>query len=55
MQGASDLTMNVAGAVGGALAGLIVAVASYGLLCAVALLPVPVTNTNKSSGTLPSM
>jgi MFS family permease len=39
VQGVSDLTMNVAGAVGGAAAGLIVLVWSYGVLCAVALLP----------------
>jgi MFS family permease len=40
VQGASDLTMNVAGAVGGAVAGVIVAVSSYAALCAVALVPV---------------
>ena len=40
VQGLSDLSMNVAGAVGGALAGLIVMVASYGWLCAAALVPV---------------
>ena len=40
VQGASDLVMNVAGAVGGAAAGVVVAVWSYGVLCAVALLPV---------------
>ena len=40
VQGASDLTMNVAGAVGGAVAGVIVAVSSYAVLCAVALVPV---------------
>ncbi len=40
VQGASDLVMNVAGAAGGALAGVVVAVWSYGVLCAVALLPV---------------
>lgn len=39
VQGVSDLTMNVAGAVGGAAAGVIVLVASYGVLCAAALLP----------------
>ncbi len=40
VQGLSDLTMNVAGAVGGALAGIIVVQASYGVLCAVAVIPV---------------
>lgn len=40
VQGASDLMMNGAGAVGGALAGLIIALASYGALCALALIPV---------------
>ena len=40
VQGASDLVMNVAGAVGGALAGVVVGVWSYGWLCAVAALPV---------------
>ena len=40
VQGASDLTMNVAGAVGGAVAGVIVAVSSYAVLCGVALVPV---------------
>jgi len=42
VQGLSDLVMNVAGAVGGAVAGLIVYFGSYGLLCAVAALPVVV-------------
>lgn len=40
VQGLSDLVMNVAGAVGGALAGLIVAFSSYGVLCAIAAVPV---------------
>jgi predicted MFS family arabinose efflux permease len=40
VQGLSDLVMNVAGAVGGALAGLVVAVSSYAVLCAVAAIPV---------------
>ncbi|MDP1876140.1 MAG: MFS transporter [Actinomycetota bacterium] len=40
VQGLSDLTMNAAGAVGGALAGVVVLVSSYGVLCAVALVPV---------------
>ena len=35
VQGLSDLVMNVAGAVGGAAAGIVVAVGSYGLLCAI--------------------
>ena len=39
VQGLSDVVMNAAGAVGGALAGLIVVASSYGLLCATALLP----------------
>ena len=40
VQGASDLSMNVAGAVGGAVAGLVVAFWSYTALCWVALVPV---------------
>ncbi len=40
VQGLSDLTMNVAGAVGGALAGLIVLQFSYAALCATAAIPV---------------
>jgi MFS family permease len=40
VQGLSDLVMNVAGAVGGAVAGLVVAFSSYGVLCAVAAIPV---------------
>lgn len=40
VQGASDLVMNVAGAVGGIVAGLVVAAASYAVLCLVALVPV---------------
>ncbi len=39
VQGLSDLTMNAAGAVGGVVAGLVVLVGSYGVLCAVALVP----------------
>lgn len=39
VQGVSDLTMNVAGALGGAAAGVIVLVSSYGVLCAAALMP----------------
>lgn len=39
VQGLSDVVMNAAGAVGGALAGLIVLASSYGILCAAALLP----------------
>jgi MFS family permease len=42
VQGLSDLTMNAAGALGGAIAGLIVLVGSYGLLCAVAIVPLVV-------------
>jgi MFS family permease len=40
VQGLSDLAMNVAAAGGGAVAGFIVAGASYALLCAVATIPV---------------
>lgn len=40
VQGLSDLVMNGAGAIGGAVAGIIVAVSSYGVLCAVAAIPV---------------
>lgn len=39
-QGASDLTMNLVGAIGGAVAGVIIAVLSYGWLCAIAAIPV---------------
>lgn len=39
-QGASDLMMNLMGAVGGAMAGVIIAVMSYGWLCAIAAVPV---------------
>ncbi len=39
VQGLSDVVMNAAGAVGGALAGLIVVASSYGVLCAAVLLP----------------
>ena len=40
VQGLSDLVMNGAGAIGGAVAGIIVAFSSYGVLCAVAAIPV---------------
>lgn len=40
VQGLSDFVMNTAGAVGGIVAGVVVAVASYGVLCAVAAVPV---------------
>lgn len=40
VQGLSDLVMNVAGALGGAAAGLIVVEFSYGVLCAAAAVPV---------------
>ena len=40
VQGLSDLVMNGAGAVGGAIAGVIVAFSSYTVLCAVAAIPV---------------
>ena len=39
-QGASDLVMNLAGAAGGALAGVIIASLSYGWLCAFSAVPV---------------
>lgn len=39
-QGASDLIMNLMGAAGGALAGVIIATMSYGWLCAIASVPV---------------
>lgn len=39
-QGASDLIMNLMGAIGGALAGVIIAIWSYGWLCAIAAIPV---------------
>jgi len=39
VQGLSDLVMNAAGALGGAAAGVIVLVSSYGWLCAAALVP----------------
>lgn len=40
VQGLSDLVMNASGAVGGAIAGLIVWASSYAVLCAVATIPV---------------
>ena len=39
-QGASDLVMNVCAAVGGAFAGIVVSLASYGWLTALAAVPV---------------
>ena len=39
-QGASDLVMNLAGAGGGAIAGVIIGTLSYGWLCLAAALPV---------------
>lgn len=39
VQGLSDLTMNAAGALGGVLAGLVMMWGGYGLLCAVATIP----------------
>jgi MFS family permease len=39
-QGLSDLCMNGGGAIGGALAGIVIAISSYGWLCAVMALPV---------------
>lgn len=40
VQGLSDLVMNAAGAVGGVVAGLVVAFSSYTVLCAVSAIPV---------------
>lgn len=40
VQGTSDLVMNLAGAGGGALAGIIIATLSYGWLCAIAAIPI---------------
>jgi MFS family permease len=40
VQGLSDLVMNVAGALGGIVAGIVVAFSSYGVLCAVSAVPV---------------
>ena len=39
-QGASDLVMNLAGAGGGAVAGVIISALTYGWLCAFAIVPV---------------
>lgn len=41
-QGASDLVMNLSGAAGGALAGVIIGTLSYGWLCAFAAIPVAI-------------
>jgi predicted MFS family arabinose efflux permease len=40
VQGLSDLIMNLSAAVGGVIAGVIVAYASYGALCAAAAVPI---------------
>ena len=40
VQGLSDLIMNLSAAVGGIIAGVIVAYASYGALCAAAIVPI---------------
>mgnify|MGYP000414379435 CR=1 FL=1 len=40
VQGLSDLVMNLAAALGGAVAGVIVATSTYGVLCLAALVPV---------------
>ena len=40
VQGLSDLTMNLAAAAGGIVAGIVVATSSYAVLCGVAALPV---------------
>ena len=39
VQGLSDLTMKAAGALGGAVAGVVMLIGGYGLLCAAAILP----------------
>ena len=39
-QGASDLVMNLSGAFGGAIAGVVIAMLSYGWLCALAAIPI---------------
>jgi MFS family permease len=39
-QGVSDLVMNLSGAIGGAIAGVIIATLSYGWLCGLSMLPV---------------
>ena len=39
-QGVSDLMMNLSGAIGGAIAGVVIATLSYGWLCALAAIPV---------------
>jgi predicted MFS family arabinose efflux permease len=41
-QGASDLVMNLGGALGGAFAGVIIATLSYGWLCFISSIPVAV-------------
>jgi MFS family permease len=40
VQGASDTVMNLSGAIGGAISGVIIATMSYGWLCALASAPV---------------
>lgn len=40
VQGLSDLIMNLAGALGGVVAGIIVVFGSYGILCAASAVPV---------------
>jgi MFS family permease len=42
IQGASDLVMNLSGALGGAVAGVIISFSSYGWLCVAAAVPVVV-------------
>lgn len=56
-QGASDLIMNLMAAVGGAMAGVIIAILSYGWLCAIAAIPVVFLGlwslrTSERSGTM---
>ena len=59
-QGTSDLAMNLVGAAGGALAGVIIANLSYGWLCAIAAFPVLIlgiwsVNLAESSHSIPEV
>ncbi len=58
-QGASDLIMNLMAAVGGAMAGVIIAILSYGWLCAISAIPVVILGLwslrmSERSGTMTS-
>lgn len=48
-QGVSDLVMNLSGAIGGAIAGVVIATLSYGWLCALASIPVAAMATFAAS------